>query len=303
MKEVQMIEEDIEVLEDVGRDPEAKVIEELVRYELDEPVSGQFFLVGSGLNECERTELIQLLKANIEAFAWTPYEMLGIDPNFIKHELNVQPDFRPVKQRGRRSAPEHVDAVIEEVEKLKEADAIIEVIYPSWLSNTVVVKKKTSKWRVCVNFTNLNRACPKDCFPLPKIDQLVDSSTSGHARMSFLDAYRGYHQIALHGLDQENTAFLTPKGVFCYKVMPFGLKNAGPRTRECKEESDHLRDLTEIFAILRQHKLRLNPAKCAFGVGSGKFLGHLVTRRGIEANPEKIAAIDQIVIPRNAKEV
>ncbi|GFS40182.1 hypothetical protein Acr_00g0066980 [Actinidia rufa] len=127
MREVQMIEEDIEVLEDVGRDPETKVIEELVRYELDEPGSDRFFLVGSDLNECERTELIQLLKANIKAFAWTPYEMPGIDPNFIKHELNVQPNFRLVKQRGRRSAPEHVDAVIEEVEKLREADAIVEV--------------------------------------------------------------------------------------------------------------------------------------------------------------------------------
>ncbi|XP_057463838.1 uncharacterized protein LOC130753679 [Actinidia eriantha] len=280
-KEVQMIEEDVEVLEDVGRDPEAKV---------------RFFLVGSDLSECERTELIQLLKANIEAFA------------------------------GRRSAPEHVDAVIEEVEKLKEADAIVEVLYPSWLSNTVVVKKKTGKWRVCVDYTNLNRACPKDCFPLPKIDQLVDS-TSGHARMSFLDAYRGYHQIALHGPDQEKTAFMTPKEVFCYKVMPFGLKNAGATYQrmvtkmfhhvlgktmdayiddmvvKSKEESDHLRDLAEIFAILQKHKLRLNAAKCAFGVGSGKFLGHLVTRRGIEENPEQIAAIDQITSPRNAKEV
>ncbi|GFZ21894.1 hypothetical protein Acr_29g0010560 [Actinidia rufa] len=125
MKEVQMIEEDIEVLEDVGRDPEVKVIEELVRYELDEPGPDRFFLVGSDLNECERTELIQLLKANIEAFAWTPYEMPGIDPNFIKHELNVQSDFRPVKQRGRRSAPEHVDAVIEEVEKLRMGTFVV----------------------------------------------------------------------------------------------------------------------------------------------------------------------------------
>ncbi|GFS40490.1 hypothetical protein Acr_00g0068850 [Actinidia rufa] len=326
MKEVQMIEENTEVLEDVGRDPEAKVIEELVRYELGERGSDRFFLVGSGLNECERSELIQFLKANIEVFAWTPYEMPRIDPNFIRHELNVQPEFRPVKQRGRRSVPEHVDAVSEEVEKLREADAIVEVLYPSWLSNTVVVKKKTGKWRVCVDFTNLNRACPKDCFPLPKIDQLVDS-TSRHARMSFLDAYRGYHQIALHGPDQEKTAFMTPRGVFCYKVMPFGLKNAGATYQrmvtkmfnhvlgktmdayiddmvvKSKEDSDHLRDLDEIFAILRQHKLRLNAAKCAFGVGSGKFLGHLVTRRGIEADPEQIAAIEQIASPRNAKEV
>ncbi|XP_057501720.1 uncharacterized protein LOC130785552 [Actinidia eriantha] len=226
VKKVQMVEEYIEALKDVGRDPEAKVVEELVHYELDEPSSDRFFLTGSDLNECERIELIQLLKANIEAFAWTPYEMLGIDPTFIRHELNVQSNFRPVKQRGKRSALEHVDAVIEEVEKLREVNIIVEVIYPSWLSNTVVVKKKTGKWRVCVDFTNLNRAYPKDCFPLPKIDQLVDS-TSGHERMNFLDAYRGYHQIALHELDQEKTAFITSRGVFCYKVMPFGLKNAG----------------------------------------------------------------------------
>ncbi|XP_057490953.1 uncharacterized protein LOC130776722 [Actinidia eriantha] len=93
VKEVQMVEEDIEVLEDVGRDPKAKVIEELVGYELDEPSLDRLFLIESDLNECERTKLIQLLKANIEAFAWTPYEMPGIEPNFIKHELNVQSEF------------------------------------------------------------------------------------------------------------------------------------------------------------------------------------------------------------------
>ena len=99
--------------------------------------------------------------------------------------------------------------VIEEVEKLKEASAITEVLYPSWLSNTVVVKKKIGKWRVCVDFTSLNKACPKDCFPFSKIDQLVDSP-SGHARMSLLDAYRGYYQIAMSELDREKTAFITP---------------------------------------------------------------------------------------------
>ncbi|XP_057504756.1 uncharacterized protein LOC130788218 [Actinidia eriantha] len=113
VKEVQMVEEDIKVLEDVGRNPEAKVIEELVRYELDEPGSNRFFLIGSDLKECKITELVQLLIANIEAFTWTPYEMPGIDPAFIKHELNVQSDIRLVKQRGRSLAPEHVDTVIE----------------------------------------------------------------------------------------------------------------------------------------------------------------------------------------------
>ena len=93
-----------------------------------------------------------------------------VDPNFIKNELNVLQGSQLVKHRGRRSVLEHVDAVIEEVEKLKKASAITEVLYPSWLSNTIVVKKKTDKWRVYVDFTSLNKACSKDYFPLPKID-------------------------------------------------------------------------------------------------------------------------------------
>ena len=115
--------------------------------------------------------------------------------------------------------------MIAEVKKLLASGVIREVQYPQWLSNTVVVKKKNGKWRVCVDFTCLNKACPKDSFPLPRIDQLVDS-TAGHERISFLDAYSGYHQIPLFGPNQEKTAFITPKGTYCYKVMLFGLKNA-----------------------------------------------------------------------------
>ena len=90
----------------------------------------------------------------------------------------------------------------------------------------MVVKKKSEKWRVCVNLTDLNKACPKDPFPMPQIDQLVDV-TAGHPRMSFLDAFQGYHQILLALEDQEKTAFVTPTGNYRYKVMPFGLKNVG----------------------------------------------------------------------------
>ena len=213
-----------------------------------------------------------------------------------------------------------------EVERLLQAGAIRELHYSTWLSNTVVVKKKNGKWRVCVDFTNLNQACPKDPFPLPKIDQLVDA-TAGHDRMSFLDAFQGYHQIALSTEDRENTAFITPLGIYCYKVMPFGLKNAGAtyqrmvtkmfkdqigRTIEIyiddmivkiKSSKNHLKDLTKTFRTLRLHKLRLNALKWVFGVGFGKFLGFTGSHRGIEVNLDQIKAIQELKAPRNHKEV
>ena len=129
-------------------------------------------------------------------------------------------------QKPCRSLDIHVKAIREEVDKLKEAEAIKEVYYLEWLANMVVVNKKNGKWRVCVDFKDLNKACPKDPFPMPKINQLVDA-TFGHPKMSFLDAFQRYHQIALAPKDQEKTSFITPTGNFYYKVMSFGLKNAG----------------------------------------------------------------------------
>ena len=149
-----------------------------------------------------------------------------VDPDFICHHLKVNPLVVPKKQLPRCPSKEHAEAVRQEVTKLKQAGAIMEVFYPKWLANTVVVKKKSGKWRVCVDFTDLNKACPKDPFPMPKINQLVDA-TVGHPQMSFLDAFRGYHQIPLALDDQEKTAFITPVGNYHYKVMPFDLKNTG----------------------------------------------------------------------------
>ena len=132
-----------------------------------------------------------------------------MDPNFIFHHLNVNPSVIPKKQPLRHSSRGHSDAVKDEVMKVKQARAIKEVFYPEWLANIVVVKKKNGKWRVCVDFTDLNRACPKDSFPMPRIDQLVDAIV-GHPRMSFLDAFQRYHQIPLTLDDQEKAAFVTP---------------------------------------------------------------------------------------------
>ncbi|XP_075656674.1 uncharacterized protein LOC142626848 [Castanea sativa] len=187
-------------------------------------------------------------------------------------------------------------------------------------------KKKNGKWRVYVDFTDLNKVCPKDPFPIPRIDQLVNA-TVGHPRMSFLDAFQGYHQIPLSLSDQEKTAFCAPNGNYHCQVMPFGLKNARStyqrmvtrmfesqlgRNMEAyiddmvikfRRVEDHLADLEEMFLVLRKHKLHLNASKCSFGVSSGKFLGYMIMHRGIEVNPDQIKAIVGLHPPQNPKEV
>ena len=118
----------------------------------------------------DKVETLLLLIQNVDVFAWSPNEVPGVDLEFIVHRLNVDPSFPPKKQKSRRSERKHIEAVRSEVQKLKEAGAIKEIYLPEWLANTVVVKKKNGKWRVCVDFTDLNRACPKDPFPMLKID-------------------------------------------------------------------------------------------------------------------------------------
>ena len=210
--------------------------------------------------------------------------------------------------------------------KLKQAMAIKEVFYPEWLANTVVVKKNNGKWRVCVDFVDLNRACSKDHFPMLRIDQLFDA-TVGHPWMSFLDAFQGYHQMPLALGDQEKTVFVIPTGNYYYKVMPFDLKNAGSTYQrmmtkmfelqlgksikvyiddmmvKSKVVFEHVGDLGDIFEILRKHKLRLNASKCSFGVGSGKPLGYMITHREIKVNLDQIKAINNLQPPQNPKEV
>ena len=129
-------------------------------------------------------------------FAWDTCDTSRIDPDFICHHLNVNPSITLKKQSPRRPSREHAKAIREDVMKLKCASAIKEVFYPEWLANTMVVKKKNRKWQVCVDFMDLNKTCPNDSFPMPRIDQLVDA-IAGHPRISFLDAFQGYHQIPL----------------------------------------------------------------------------------------------------------
>ena len=156
-------------MESIDRPAEEAKCEDLVKITIGDDLE-KFFQIGSQLPQQEREELIEFLKQNIDVFTWNTYEALEVDPEFICHHLNVNPLIAPKKQLPRRPSKEHAEAVREEIAKLKQTGAIKEIFYPEWLANTVVVKKKSGKWRVCVDFTDLNKACPKDPFLMPKID-------------------------------------------------------------------------------------------------------------------------------------
>ena len=214
----------------------------------------------------------------------------------------------------------------EEVGKLLQAGAIREVEYPEWLANVVLVKKLNGKWRLYIDFTDVNKACPKDSFPLSRIDLIVDA-TAGHELLSFMDAFSGYNQISMDSGDQEKTSFVTAQGTYCYRVMPFGLKNARATYQRLMNRMFqkqigmtmevyiddmlvksttvelHIAHLSEAFQILREYNMKLNLAKCAFGVSAGKFLDFMVNNRGIEANPDKIRAVLDMPSPSSIKEV
>ena len=159
-------------------------------------------------------------------FAWQPSDILGVPREVIEHHLVVCPHARPAKQKVRKQALERQQFIAEEIKKLEAAGLVRGVLYLTWLANLVAVRKANGKWRLRIDFTDLNKAWPKDPFPLPRIDQIVDS-TSGCDLLSLLDAHSGYHQIFMSKEDKEKTSFITPCGTYCFVHMPFGLKSAG----------------------------------------------------------------------------
>ena len=182
--------------------------------------------VSTLLSKEEKAQLCHVLQLNDDVFAWTRADMTRISPTHASHRLNIAPSSKPVKKKVRRFHPNRHLVIQAEVDNLLHNGFIRAVKYPEWLANVVVVPKKGNKWRVCVDYTDLNDAYPKDSFPLPRIDQIVDAS-AGHGMLSSLDALSGYHQIPMHPPDEEKISFITPHGLYCYNVMPFGLKNVG----------------------------------------------------------------------------
>ena len=170
----------------------AEPTEALEDIPLDENDPGKSTRIGADLEGKIKKDLICFLRKNIDVFAWSHEDMPGIDPSVITHRLNVHPSSKPVRQKKRVFALERDNAIKEGAQKLTLAKFIHEVYYPDWLANVIMVKKANGKWRMCVDFTDLNKACPKDSYPLPRIDQLVDS-TAGHRLLSFMDAFSGYN--------------------------------------------------------------------------------------------------------------
>jgi hypothetical protein len=225
--------------------------------------------------------------------------MPGIPREVIGHHLKIYPDTRPVKQRLRKQSIERQNFIHEEIKKLLDTGFIQEVHHPRWLANHVVIPKANRKLRMCIDYTSLNKACPKDHFSLPRIDQIVDS-TSGCDLLCFLDAYSSFHQIPMSREDEENTAFITVDDLFYYVSMPYGLKNALSNFVRVmhKTSGDLIRDLVEVclddivvkvkssaslldnlvlgFDRLRLTHTKLNPDKCVFGVTTGKLLGFVL---------------------------
>nr|GEV66470.1 reverse transcriptase domain-containing protein [Tanacetum cinerariifolium] len=255
----------------------------------------QEVVIGGSLSDKGRTELCSVLKKNLDIFAWQPSDMTGVPRSVAEHRLNIREGYSPVRQK-------------------KKGQAL----------NAPGLYKRS--WRMCVDFIDLNKSCPQDCYPLPKIDWKVES-LCGYPFKCFLDAYKGYHQIQLAEADEEKTTFHTGHEVYCYTKIPFGLKNAGVTYQQLIDkafesqfgwnievyvddlmvksyiEAEMMRDIKETFRILRKVNMKLNPKKCSFGLAEGVFLGYVITLEGIKPCLDKTSVVLQLPSPRTIKEV
>ena len=239
-----------------------------------------------------KAELVKLLREFPDCFAWEYHEMPGLDRSIIEHRLPIKPGYRPFAQHPRKVHVKILDEVKEEIERMVKAGFIRPCRYATWISSIVPVRKKNGKLRICIDFRDLNRATPKDEYPMPIAEVLIDAA-AGHKMMSFLDGNAGYNQIFMAEEDVFKTAFRCPQGLFEFVVMTFGLRNAGATYQRAmnyifhdligrlvevyiddvvvksKLQADHLVDLRQVLERTRKHGMKMNPDKCAFGVTTG----------------------------------
>ncbi|GKB76159.1 reverse transcriptase domain-containing protein [Tanacetum coccineum] len=281
------------------------MVEERVKVAINPEYPEQTIMIGSTLTEEGRNKLCGLLQRNLDIFTWKPADMTGVPRHIAEHRLNVREGCSPVRKKKRGQAAERNQAIHEEVGKLVEARIMKEVHYHDWLSNPVMVKKHDESWRMCVDFKDLNKACPKDGYSLLEIDWKVES-LCGFPFKCFLKGYKGYHQIQMAKDDEEKIAFITSQGIFCYTKMPFGLRNVGATYQRLVDKAFHkqmsinlkvyvdylviksrtedeiVMDIEETFKTLREINMKLNTRKCTFGAEEGMFLGYKVNTKGLK---------------------
>jgi hypothetical protein len=289
-------------------------------------VPSRTVMIGIEVSKEEEDRLLEFLHHNQDVFAWPKSDLTGVHRSVIEHALNTDPKVKPKLQRQRPMSDDRVKSAEAKVQKLLDARIIREVQYSIWVANVVMVPKKNGNMRMCIDFTELNKACPKDPIPLPKIDIIIDQA-AGCEMLSLLDCFSGYHQVWMRKEDEAKTGFTTPFGVFCFVKMPEGLRNTGPTFNRMmklilgnqlgrnasayvedivimsEKETDHIADLTETFDNMRRNGLKLNPEKCIFGIRKGQLLGCMVSNRGIQANPQKVEAPRRMQPPSSRKEV
>ncbi|GKB10702.1 reverse transcriptase domain-containing protein [Tanacetum coccineum] len=235
-----------------------------------------------------------------------------------EHQLNVFNHTKPIKQKKRSLAAERNKVVRTQVEELVEAGVLPEVKYQTWVSTPIIMKRDDGKWKLLIDFTNINKACIREPRPLPAA-KLGAENLHKYRLKCFLNAYKGYHQIPMAEKDEEKTAFFTREGVFCYRRLPFGLRlidkvfgsqigrnmevNANDMVIKSDSEEEMLADIEETLGILQAINLKLNPRKCSFGVEKGIYSGHLITKQGIRADPSKVKAISALQPPKTVSEL
>jgi hypothetical protein len=182
---------------------------------LDPATPKQTVIISEDLTSQDEEKLISCLSRNKDVFAWSTHDLVRVSRTIIEHSLGIDPSVRPRKQRLRKMSNEKIEAAKAEVHRLLEANFIEPIAYRTWLANVVMVQKKSGKWRMCIDFTGLNKACPEDNFPLPRINKIIDSA-AGCEVMSLLDCFSSYHQIYMKEEDKASTSFITPFDTYCF---------------------------------------------------------------------------------------
>nr|GEV06212.1 hypothetical protein [Tanacetum cinerariifolium] len=250
------------------------------------------------LPEHLKKELQSLLKSNAKVFTWTHVDMTRIPrtimvkgkPFNTKHKLNEYNHVKPIKQNKRGLGLDRNMAACKETEKLMKAGILQKLKHQTWVANPVMVKNSDGGWRMCMDFTNINKAYPKDCHPLPEIDWKIESHSGFHLKC-FLDAYKGATYQRL--VDK----------VFSHQIRRNLEAYVDDMVIKSTSEKEMLKDIQETFEKFRSINMKLNPKKCLFGVEEGSFLGHLITKQGIKANHSKVKAVNDLDQPRTLKDL